>query len=106
MYISRTDRDICPWQALATYMARCQLSTDTNEFIFLPATYFKSKNQYSLRKANFPIRYSKARNNFLKLIENIELPPKDFGLPSLRSGGATAAANGGVQDRQENTCKN
>ncbi len=93
-----TDRDICPWQALATYMAKCQLSTDTDESIFRPLTYFKSKNQYSLRKADFPISYSTTRDNVLKLIEKIELRPKDFGLHSLRSGGATAAANGGIKD--------
>ena len=80
-------------------MAKCQLSADTDEFIFRPLTYFKSRNQYSLRKANFPISYSTTRDNVLKLIEKIGLNAKDFGLHSLRSGGATAAANGGVKDR-------
>ena len=97
-YIARTDTDICPWQTLSNYMAKCQLSSDKDEFIFRPLTYFKSKNQYSLRKADYPISYSTTRDNVLKLIEKIGLNAKDFGLHSLRSGGATAAANMGVKD--------
>ena len=32
-------------------------------------------------------------------IKGIGLNPEEFGLHSLRSGGATAAANGGIEDR-------
>ena len=98
-YIARTDTDICPWQTLSNYVAKCQLSSDIDDLIFRPLTYFKSKNQYSLRKADCPISYSTTRDNVLKLIEKIGLNAKDFGLHSLRSGGATVAANVGVKDR-------
>ena len=59
-------------------MAKCQLSSDTDEFIFRPLTYFKSKNQSSLRKADCPISYSTTRDNVLKLIEKIGLNAKDL----------------------------
>ena len=39
------------------------------------------------------------RELFLAMIKSIGLAPKEFGLHSLRSGGATAAANAGVPDR-------
>ena len=42
---------------------------------------------------------TRARELFLALIEKADISPEGFGLHSLRSGGATAAANAGVQDR-------
>ena len=39
------------------------------------------------------------RELFLAMIKSIGLAPKEFGLHSLRSGGATAAVNAGVPDR-------
>ena len=98
-YIARTSTDTCPVKCLEYYMERCRLSFATEEFIFRPATYYKSKVSYSLRRANRPISYSAARDRILKLLGQIGLNIKDFGLHSLRSGGASAAANHGVKDR-------
>ena len=39
------------------------------------------------------------RELLLEKLEKIGLNPKQYGLHSLRSGGATAAANAGVPDR-------
>ena len=54
---------------------------------------------YSLRGSNKPISYSTARADALELVSRVGLDPKEFGLHSARSGGATCAANNGVPDR-------
>jgi len=53
----------------------------------------------TLRKDNKHISYTTARENFLKIMKQIDVDPKKFGLHSLRSGGASAAANNGIPDR-------
>ena len=45
------------------------------------------------------ISYTRAREIVLDAFSQLGFPAKLFGLHSLRSGGATAAANEGVNDR-------
>ena len=52
-----------------------------------------------LRKIDKFLSYTTVRGHVLDLLANIGLDPKKFGLHSLRSGGALAAANHGVNDR-------
>ena len=52
-----------------------------------------------LRSENVPISYTTIRDNFLQAITKIGLNKNDYGLHSLRSGGATIAANSGISDR-------
>ena len=59
--------------------------------------YHKSKNTYSLGKRG--LSYTRTRELFLEAIESLGYPEAKFGLHSLRAGGATAAANSGVNDR-------
>lgn len=61
-------------------------------------SYFKSLDVYKLRKLNKPISYTTARENVSDAVKHIKLYPKNFGLHSLRSGGAIAAANYGVRN--------
>ena len=58
-----------------------------------------TKNGQNLRKIDKPPSYTTVRGHVLDLLANIGLDPKKFGLHSLRSGGASAAANLGVNDR-------
>ena len=46
-----------------------------------------------------PLSYTRVREILLEALKNIGLDPKLFGTHSLRSGGATDAANAGVPDR-------
>ena len=57
------------------------------------------KNGQKLRKIDKALSYTTVRSHVLDLLANIDLDPKKFGLHSLRSGGASAAANLGVNDR-------
>ena len=57
------------------------------------------KNGQKLRKIDKPLSYTTVRDHVLNLLANIGLDRKKFGLHSLRSGGASVAANLGVNDR-------
>ena len=56
-------------------------------------------NPDCLRQLNVPISYSTIRDQFLTSLTKIGLPCGDYGLHSLRSGGASGAANAGISDR-------
>ena len=97
VFIARTDNITCPVRSLKKYVKKIKASK--YEFIFRGLTYFKSRNSYKLKKKNTPICYSSARDIILNAIEEIGVNKRFFGTHSLRSGGATAAANFGVSDR-------
>ena len=59
----------------------------------------KKDNSYKLRSLNRPLCYTRAREILLSALESLGLNKKLFGLHSLRSGGATAAADAGINDR-------
>ena len=98
IYLARLNSSFCPVKNLERYLHFCNINTDSNEFIFRPI-HTNVNGLQSLRKSEKPIAYSTARDNVLQVIAAIGLNPKDFGLHSLRSGGASAAANLGVKDR-------
>ena len=52
-----------------------------------------------MRKIDKPLSYTTVRGHVLELLANIGFDPKEFRLHILRSGGASAAANLGVNDR-------
>ena len=56
------------------------------------------KNGLKLRESG-AISYTRVRELILEKLSAIGLDPKRFGLHSLRSRGASAAANAGVPDR-------
>ena len=58
-----------------------------------------TKNGQKVRMINEPLSYTTVRGHVLDLLANIGLDPTKFELHSLRSGGASAAANLGVNDR-------
>ena len=53
----------------------------------------------TLRNTTSSLSYTRMREILLHELEGIGLNKRNFGLHSLRSGGATAAASGGVPDR-------
>ena len=58
-----------------------------------------TKNGQELREIDKPLSYTTVRGHIFDLLANISLDHKKFGLYSLRSGGASAAANLGVNNR-------
>ena len=73
--------------------------TDLNstDFLFKPIVLHKSDNTYKFHSGS--LSYTRCREILKDALESIGLDAKKFGLHSLRSGGASAAAAVGVPDR-------
>ncbi|WAR21876.1 hypothetical protein MAR_015850 [Mya arenaria] len=54
---------------------------------------------FKVRSVNKPMSYSTLRDLFIKTFKPLVTDVRKYGFHSLRSGGATAAANKGVKDR-------
>ena len=89
----------CPVTMLITYLRKAELLDDnsSNQLIFCGMSYCKKKDLYKLNSKQ--LSYTRCREILLKAMEEIGENPKEFSLHSLRSGGASAAANHGVPDR-------
>ena len=113
LYISRSVAELCPVEITIKYLVLAGLHrevsgdltpSDSDEedgtcelFIFRGIS--TSKNGKRLRKANKSISYTRVRELLLEELKRVGVDQKAFGTHSLRSGGASAAANAGVPDR-------
>ena len=95
VYIAKTKKRTCPVKILQAYLKKAGITS--SGFIFRGVS--KTKDGHKLRKADKPISYSTPRDDVLKAIGEIGLDRSLFGLHSMRRGGATYAANRGVNDR-------
>lgn len=98
IYISKTDSELCPVKNLMLYLEATKITESSEEFIFRAITVTKVNEKGTLRKGK-SLSYTRMREILLEELEGVGLEKNKFGLHSLRSGGATAAANGGVADR-------
>ena len=80
------------------YLSVFNIHENSDEFIFRKASYIKKLDWYTLRKGDH-LSYTRVREIFLEKLGKIGLNTSKLGLHSLRSGGATQAANSGVCDR-------
>lgn len=97
--VGATNSETCPVLALRRYLNVAALNDDTNEdFLFRRVNFFKTTNSHRLRQGQ-PLSYSRCLELFREALSSVGLNPKKFGLHSLRSGGASAAASIGVPDR-------
>ena len=79
------------------YFVLAGIDTQCDKYIFRGIE--NTKNGQKLRKIDKPLSYTNVKGHVIDLPANIGLDPKKFGLHSLRSGGASAADNLGVNDR-------
>ena len=77
-------------------MEKAGVSWSDQRFLFRPIQ--KTKRGETLRESG-QISYSCLRDLFRKKLSCLGFSPDNFGLHSLRAGGASAAANAGVPDR-------
>ena len=92
------DAYYCPEANLKRYFVMAKIDNPlSEEYIFRAVSAGKKKD--TLRACNKPLSYTSAREQFLAAVKSIGLPPTNYGLHSLRSGGASTAANNGVSDR-------
>jgi len=96
--ISCTGTMTCPVNMLKRYLALAHIPSNSTDYIFRGLMFCKSTNTYKLRNSG-KLSYSSAREILLNTVDHIGLDKTKFGLHSLRSGGATAAAAAQVEDR-------
>ena len=75
------------------------IQSKSEDYVFRSIRFYKSVGKYLLCSINKPISYTRARELLLEVLEKVGLNSRDFGLHSLRSGGATAAAEKNVSER-------
>ena len=96
--IARTHSKTCPVQILEHYMSLGDININGNGDLHLFRGITRSKYGVKLRNKG-GLSYTRMRELVLEKLAEIGEDPKKFGLHSLRSGGATAAANAGVPDQ-------
>jgi len=96
--IPRANSQICPVTMLERYMSLTGASSSSDKFIFRGLS--KTRDGYRLR-ASGGLSYSCVREMVLEKLIALGLDKQKFGLHSLHSGGASAAAQAGVPD----TCR-
>ncbi|XP_068752753.1 integrase/recombinase xerD homolog [Montipora capricornis] len=95
--IAQSGGSVCPVFLLKTYLRKLDIDPHSNEFIFRPLV--KTKSSYKLTQKNKPISYTTFRDQLAKSLQNVVPDPSVYGTHSFRSGGASRAANNGVNDR-------
>jgi len=93
--IAKTGTVLCPVVNLLKYIGWANFCDE--DFVFCNIS--KAKDKYIVRKTNKHMSYSNLRDEFLWALTPHVTDIKRYCLHSLRSGGATAAANGNVRDR-------
>ena len=86
---------LCPVDAIMKYISRAQI-TKKEELLFRAVT--KTKKAEYLRKINSAISYQAVRSSVLKAASQAGIDVSTIGTHSLRAGGASSAANNGVED--------
>ena len=97
LHLAKLNSNLCPLDLTKTYFVFAKTDEQCDKYIFRGIE--NTKNDQRLRKIDKPLSYTTVRGHVLDLLANIGLDPKKFGLHRLRSGGASAAANLGVNDR-------
>ena len=94
--IARTGSKTCPVGIVERHVKLADISGNPDLHFFRGIS--RSKNGVKLRRQG-SLSYTRMRELLLEKLSQVGLDPKNFGLHSLRSGGASAAANAGVPDR-------
>ncbi|XP_015768720.1 PREDICTED: uncharacterized protein LOC107347338 [Acropora digitifera] len=95
--ISELSSPACPGSLLKRYLDKFRIPPNSRDLIFKPIS--RGKGFCKLVSPDKPISYSCIRDGFRRDLKNIGVDPSKFGLHSLRSGGATSAANNDINDR-------
>ena len=94
--VARTGSRLCPVTMLEKYMSRAGVGSSDDRFIF--RSIVKTKRGERLREIG-NMSYTRLRECFKEKLEFLGFAAQNYGLHSLRAGGATAAANNQVADR-------
>lgn len=95
--MAKTNDVSCPFNILCRYVNKGNISLYSTGPFFRSLSFCKTTQLYKLRLTG--ISYSRTREIVLAAFSSLGYSTKLLGLHSLRSGGATAAANAGINDR-------
>lgn len=95
--IARLDALACPVKCLKAYVEQACIDLCSSHYLF--KAIFRSKNIAGLRVKNTKLSYTRTKEVLLAKLLEVSPPGIKLGLHSLRSGGASAAANSGVDSR-------
>ena len=87
VYIANLEGKYCPVAILRRYIEAANLGLSSHLPLFRPLT--KTKSGYSLTR-NAKLSYTRCRETVKTNLKDLGYDPKDYGLHSLRSEGATA----------------
>ena len=93
--IGRTGNETCPVAMLERYMAMANLTPAEENWLFRPLT--ATKQGHRLKQVG-QLTYSRVQEVVREALRRLGEKPDDYGLHSFRAGGASAAANAGVED--------
>ena len=99
--IVKSGTDLCPWGNLEKYLSQAKLTLPTSsqggdDYLF---GNIQTKSGSQFIRPGSKLSYTRCREVLLKKIADAGLNPKSYSWHSFRSGGASAAANGGISDR-------
>ena len=94
--IKKTGKVTCPFTTLQTYFELAKIKTNSEEFIFRSVVKTVGGERLKLQR----LSYTRFREALLTLLKSIGLNPIEFGTHSLRSGGASRAAEQGMSHEQ------
>lgn len=97
VYISRLNTKYCPVQLLEKYLDKTGLSINKDSSCYLVPRITKTKSGHKVHQS-LGISYSRANDIFKEKMKSSGIPG-NFGTHSLRSGGASSAANNDVGER-------
>jgi len=98
IYISRLESNYCPVKLFEKYLHVAKFDLGKDKEAFLICRLQKMKKGHIASKL-LGISYSRAREIFNEYVKPFNSERKNYGLHSLRSGGASAAAQNGISDR-------
>ena len=93
LVIAKTRNPTCPVSMLNRYIVMAKEPANAPNWLFRPI----NAKQQSLREGR--LSYTRVRELVLSMLKHVVEDVSGFGVHSLHSGGATAAANAGVSDR-------
>ncbi|XP_071090630.1 uncharacterized protein [Haliotis cracherodii] len=99
LIIGRTGTKMCPVKCMECFLEKSGLKEETNSETYLFRNLSKTSDGYIFRAENKPMSYTRLRELFIEAFKPYVPDIKCYGLHSLRSGGATVAANRGIPDR-------
>jgi site-specific recombinase XerD len=97
--IAKLNTPQCPVTILQCYIREVKIDLSTDKYIFRPLVYFKRNKNYMMRNSNIKLSYTRAREIIREALSSIGINMNNYGLHSLRSGGASAAYKCDVSDR-------